>query len=59
MPKIIDGEKEAYLIAIACSETPTGRAKWTLQMLADKMVELEYVEKISRETIRKTLKKMN
>jgi hypothetical protein len=37
----------------------TGRAKWTLQMLADKMVELEYVEKISRETIRKTLKKMN
>ncbi|BAG01203.1 transposase [Microcystis aeruginosa NIES-843] len=57
--KIIDGEKEADLIAIACSETPTGRAKWTLQMLADKMVELEYVEKISRETIRKTLKKMN
>ncbi|MDB9541845.1 IS630 family transposase, partial [Microcystis aeruginosa CS-1036] len=55
--KIIDGEKEAYLIAIACSETPTGRAKWTLQMLADKMVELEYVEKISRETIRKTFKK--
>ena len=58
-PKIIDGEKEAYLIAIACSETPMGQAKWTLQMLADKMVELKYVEKVSRETIRKTLKKMN
>lgn len=57
--KIIDGEKEAYLIAIACSETPTGQAKWTLQMLADKMIELQYVEKISRETIRKTLKKTN
>ena len=57
--KIIDGEKEAYLIAIACSETPTGQAKWTLQMLADKMVELNYVEKVSRETIRQTLKKTN
>jgi transposase len=57
--KIIDGEKEAYLIAIACSETPMGQAKWTLQMLADKMVELEYVEKVSRETIRQTLKKTN
>jgi hypothetical protein len=53
------GKRKQNLIAIACSETPTGRAKWTLQMLADKMVELEYVEKISRETIRKTLKKMN
>ena len=57
--QIIDGEKEAYLIAIACSETPMGQAKWTLQMLADKMVELQYVEKVSRETIRKTLKKTN
>lgn len=57
--KTIDGEKEAYLIAIACSETPIGQAKWTLQMLADKMIELKYVETVSRETIRKTLKKMN
>ena len=39
-PKIFDGEKEAYLIAIACSKTPTGKSNWTLQMLADKMVEL-------------------
>jgi transposase len=57
--KILDGEKEAYLISIACSETPMGKAKWTLQMLADKMIELQYVENISRETIRKTLKKTN
>jgi transposase len=57
--KIIDGEKEAYLIALACSKTPMGQASWTLQMLADKMIELQYVEKVSRETIRKTLKKTN
>jgi transposase len=57
--KIIDGEKEAYLIAIACSETPTGKGNWTLKMLADKMVELEYVQQVSTETIRQTLKKTN
>ena len=57
--KIIDGEKEAYLVAIACSETPTGHARWTVQMLADKMVELKYVKKVSKETIRQTLKKTN
>lgn len=57
--KIIDGEKEAYLIALACSETPTGKGNWTLQMLADKMVELNYVEKVSTETIRQSLKKTN
>ncbi len=57
--KIIDGEKEAYLIALACSETPMGQAKWTLQMLAAQMVELKYVEKVSKETIRQTLKKTN
>jgi transposase len=58
-PKIIDGEKEAYLIALACGETPTGKGNWTLRMLADKMVELEYVEQVSTETIRQTLKKTN
>ena len=57
--KIIDGEKEAYLIAIACSETPPGKSNWTLRMLADKMVELKYVEQVSTETIRQTLKKTN
>ena len=57
--KIIDGEKEAYLIALACSETPCGKSNWTLQMLADRMVELNYVEQVSTETIRQTLKKTN
>ena len=57
--KIIDGEKEAYLFAIACSETPAGKSNWTLQMLSEKMVELNYVEQVSTETIRKTLKKTN
>ena len=57
--RIIDGEKEAYLIAIACSETPGGKSNWTLQMLADKMVELKVVEKVSIETIRQSLKKTN
>jgi transposase len=57
--KIIDGEKEAYLIAIACSQRPSGKSNWTLQMLADKMVELNYVEQVSTETIRQTLKKTN
>ena len=57
--RIIDGEKEAYLIAIACSETPAGKSNWTLRMLADKMVELNYVEQVSTETIRQTLKKTN
>lgn len=57
--KIIDGEKEAYLIAIACSETPVGKSNWTLKMLADKMIELNYVEQVSTETIRQTLKKTN
>jgi transposase len=55
--KIIDGSQEARLIAIACSEIPTGKNKWTLQMLADKMVELNYVEQVSRESIRQVLKK--
>ncbi len=57
--KIIDGEKEAYLIAIACSETPAGKSNWTLQMLADKMGELKYVKQVSTETIRQSLKKTN
>ena len=57
--QIIDGEKEAYLMAIACSQTPAGKSNWTLQMLADRMVELNYVEQVSTETIRQTLKKTN
>lgn len=54
-----DGEVEAHLIALCCSEAPKGRARWTLRLLADKMVELKYVDSISHETVRRTLKKTN
>jgi transposase len=53
----LDGKGEAYLVALACSEPPEGRERWTMQMLADKLVELEVVEGISDETVRRTLKK--
>jgi transposase len=55
-PKL-DGEKEARLVALACSAPPEGRARWTLQLLADKLVELEVVDSISGETVRVRLKK--
>lgn len=55
--RIFDGEKEAKLIAIACSEPPSGRARWTLKMLADELVALEVVESVSDQTVRRTLKK--
>ena len=55
--KKIDGEVEAHLIALSCSKAPEGFSKWSLRLLADKMVELKYVDEISYETIRKTLKK--
>jgi len=45
------------LVTLACSEPPDGRARWTLTLLADRMVELEYVESLSAEAVRKTLKK--
>ena len=53
----LDGKGEAQLVALACSPAPEGRARWTLRLLSDRMVELEYVETISHETIRCTLKK--
>ena len=56
-PKKIDGAKEAHLIAITCGSPPEGRARWTLQLLADKLVELQLVDSISHETVRTTLKK--
>jgi hypothetical protein len=56
--KALDGRQEARLIALRCSAPPAGYAKWTLQLLADKLVELQVVDNISRETIRQTLKKM-
>ena len=55
----LDGEKEARLIALACSEAPEGQTRWTLRMLADRMVELCYVDSVSHETVRKALKKTN
>lgn len=54
-----DGETEAHLIALACSQPPKGRVRWTLHLLADKMVELTHFEQISHETIRQHLKKMH
>jgi len=53
----LDGEQEAHLIAMTCSEAPEGYARWSLRLLAERMVELEYVESVSHETIRQTLKK--
>jgi hypothetical protein len=55
----LDGDGEARLIALACSEPPQGRCAWTLQLLADKLVELHVVDSISDETVRQVLKKTN
>ena len=52
-----DGEKEAKLIALACSEPPKGRARWTLRLLENKVVELNIVDRASDSTIGRTLKK--
>jgi hypothetical protein len=54
---VLDGAGEARLIALACSATPDGRKAWTLRMLAAKLVELEVVDAVSHETVRRTLKK--
>jgi transposase len=55
----VDGDVEAHLIALSCSKAPEGFAHWSLRMLADKAVELEYVESLSHETVRRVLKKTN
>jgi transposase len=55
----LDGRAEARLIALACSEPPDGRAAWTLQLLADKLVELKVVDAVCDETVRRALKKTN
>ena len=57
--KKADGNVEAHLIALCCGEAPEGFAKWSLRLLADKMVELNYVDSISHETVRQVLKKTN
>jgi transposase len=55
----ITGDEEAHLIALCCSQAPEGQERWTLRMLADKMVELDVITSVSHETIRRTLKKVN
>ena len=55
--KKLDGDAEAHLIALTCSETPKGYTRWSLRLLADRMVELGYIESISHEAVRKVLKK--
>lgn len=55
--KKLDSKAEALLVATACSNPPAGRAQWTMQLLADRMVELKVVESLSDETVRRTLKK--
>jgi transposase len=55
----LDGEGEAILVALACSEPPLGHTTWTMQMLADRLVEMQVVEAISDETVRQRLKKTN
>ena len=57
VPRIFDGEKEAKLIALACSKPPKGRARWTLRLLENKVVELNLVDRASDSTIGRTLKK--
>jgi transposase len=58
-PRLLDGQQEAHLIALACAETPQGQGKWSVRLLADRLVELGCVERISHETVRQTLKKTN
>ena len=55
----IDGEVEAHLIALSCTAPPSGHARWTLRLLADRAVELDLVEALSHETVRRVLKKTN
>src|SRR5690348_11893417 len=58
-PRKLDGVQEAHLVALACSPAPKGQKRWSLRLLADKLVELEVVDDISYETVRQTLKKKN
>jgi transposase len=57
-PKL-DGEVEAHLVALRCSEAPNGKGRWTLRLLAGQMVELGYIEQLSHESVRQVLKKTN
>jgi transposase len=57
--KKADGDFEAHLIALSCGKPPKGQARWSLRLLADKAVELEYIDSVSHETVRQVLKKTN
>jgi transposase len=57
LPRKVDGEVEAHLVALTCSDPPEGRQRWTLRLLAEKLVELNMVESISHEGVRQALKK--
>lgn len=56
-PKKADGDFEAHLVALSCGDPPEGFARWSLRLLADKVIELNYLDKVSHETIRQVLKK--
>src|SRR5450759_2721195 len=55
----LDGDGEAHLVALACQKAPEGRSRWTLRLLADRMVQLEYVERVSSQPVRRALKTTN
>jgi hypothetical protein len=57
--RVLDGAAEAHLVAVACSEPPAGRERWTLRLLADELVRLEVVPAVSYETVRRTLEQTN
>ena len=57
--RVLDGRAEAFLVATVCSAPPDGQARWSLHLLADKVVQAGYCESVSHETVRQTLKKMN
>jgi transposase len=56
-PRKLDGKQEAFLVATACSTAPEGRTRWTMQLLAEQLINLGIVDSISDETVRQTLKK--
>lgn len=58
-PRVIDGDMEAYMIATACSPAPEGHVRWTLRLIADKVVTLTEFDSLSHQTVYRTLKKMN
>ena len=57
--RVLDGAKEAQLVALCCGQVPAGQARWTLRLLADELVRLEIVESVPHETVRQVLKKTN